>query len=203
LAIISIAGPIFVAAGYDELIKIVSTKLRPLAIISIGLIIAGVVFTFAQVIRPALYIEPKSFDVMVTGFKTAESCECWWPVWAKKEALSQPQKVMADGRNVAIHYWRPTDRSFVIETGPAMTARIATFFYPNWQAEVNSLPSTVSYDENGALTVPLPEERAEVRIRFVETMMSAIARDLSILSWLLIAFGVVYFKFFSVSKRLG
>jgi hypothetical protein len=63
--------------------------------------------------------------------------------------------------------------------------RLATFWYPRWRAEVNGSPVEVSRDENGAITIPIPAEKATVRLWFQETAAFSVACVVSSIAWLL------------------
>jgi 4-amino-4-deoxy-L-arabinose transferase-like glycosyltransferase len=102
MAILSLASCVIVAAGVDHLKELFASRLRPLGMVITGLIVAAVVFTVAQVIKPAIFIEPKSVNAMVEDLATDQSCECWWPIWAKKQALGGPMLVTSGERTVEI-----------------------------------------------------------------------------------------------------
>ena len=83
---ISLISCVAVAAGVDQITELRSAASQRFAIIVGGFAVAVVTFTGAQVIRPAIFLDPASFDKTVEALASAESCECWWPIWAKKSA---------------------------------------------------------------------------------------------------------------------
>src|SRR5690606_2103006 len=72
----------------------------------------------------------------------------WWAIWSKEDALKIKEKVLSGGRAVEIADWNPEQRSFTVEAGAPVSARIATFYYPRWKAEVNGRPVEPEKDEN-------------------------------------------------------
>ena len=192
MAIISLAACIFIASGFEQIKGLFTTNRRPLALIAFGLLIAGLSFTAAQVIRPAIYLDPAEFDSTVNHLSTAQSYDCWWPIWAKKEAFANTDKVSAEGRNVEIEKWLPTERAFRVSEGGVMKARVATFYYPNWQAEINGRETSVSHDDNGAMTILLPVDASEVRLYFRDTALVRLAGYVSIVCWSLLGMLGIY-----------
>jgi len=184
LAIISLSGTIFAAAGFGYLADAFRSKFRPLSILTVGFIIAGVVFTAAQVIRPANFSGREEFTERVDNLADAISYECWWTIWSKKEAFSNRQKVSAPDRTVEIEDWEATERLFRVSAGSAGEARIATFYYPYWQAVVNGEQVSVKRDQDGTILIPLKENKVEVRLYFLEPFRVKAANVLSGAAWL-------------------
>lgn len=195
LAIISLSGTIFTAAGFEYLDVTFRTKLRPLAIMTIGLVVAAIIFTFSQIIKPAIFISHEEFNKKIESLSSSESYECWWTIWAKKEALSNQEKVSVTERNVSIKSWNETERSFLITEGESQNVRIATFYYPYWQATVNNIPVIIENDENGVILVPVPKEESLVKVYFQEPLSVKIASIVSIFSWSSL-FGFILFLFY-------
>jgi len=152
-----------------------------------GTALVSVTFTVAQVIRPAIFLEPVSFDQTVDALATANSCECWWPIWAKKAALSEATRVAGDGRKITIESWEATDRIFQVSAGDSNMVRVATFYYPNWHARVNGCDAPVLHDDNGAIVVPIPTEDSKVELYFQEPTITRIANYFSAAAWLILA----------------
>jgi hypothetical protein len=117
LGIITLAATVFIAAGFENIPSLFHTKWRPVAILAVGLVLAGTVFTVTQIIRPAVYLTRDDFDAVVTMSARSKSFESWWPVWAKPEALLKAEKAQAPGRDVSIEQWTGTTRKFKISAG--------------------------------------------------------------------------------------
>ena len=186
LAIISMAGAVISALSFDCLTRFFPTQRRPVAILIGGLVLTGAIFTATQVIRPVNYFSLDEFAKLMQGLQDAKSYECWWPVWANKKALSVTEKVSITDRKYEIESWQPNERRLDIDDGAPQTVRIATFWYPRWRAEVNGSPVEVSSDENGAILIPVPAEKATVRLWFQETRGFYIACWISAITWLII-----------------
>lgn len=201
LAVISMSGIIFAAAGFDYLVESFQTKLRPLALIAVGLIIAGLVFTATQVVKPAIYVSRAEFTERIDKLSSAESYECWWTIWAKKAAFDLPDKVLAENRSVQIIKWQPNQREIVFSSGLATDARIAAFYYPHWRASINGQPAEIGFDNNGVMFLPLPGETANVKIWFQEPVYNCISRYISLITWL--AFGIAGLFFIRKERLLN
>ena len=184
LAVISVITPIFAASGFDQFAKISQRKLRPMAMIYAGLMLAGVTFTVVQVIMPAGFTNRPEFEKKINGLESAKSFLCWWPVWAKEKALENREQVTAETRSVNIEEWRPDVRKFTVSTGPAENVRLATFYYPHWKAEVNGSGVDVGRDDNGAVLIPVPDIASEVTLHFQEPWFLKTASVISVLTWM-------------------
>jgi len=203
MTIISLAAAIFIASGFDPIKSLIATRFRPLAMVAFGLLVAGFTFTAAQVIRPAIYLDPAEFDSMVNRLSTAQSYDCWWPIWAKKEALVNNDNVSAGDRTVEIEKWQSTTRQFRVSPGDSLKARIATFYYPNWQAEINGHEIPVTRDDNGAVVLSLPPVASEVTLYFHESVLVQISKYISIACWSILALFGAYLAFLRFRKKLN
>jgi uncharacterized membrane protein len=187
LAVITLMGTFLFAAAQTYIAGSFSTKLRPLGVLAVGLILAAVVFTAAQVIRPANYMARESLLARTDALAEGKSYESWWPIGASKRAFSVDKKVDAGERQVSITRWTPLEREFHVEAGGHAAARVATFHYPHWKAEVNGSPQAVAKDENGVIIVPVPQAPADVRVYFDEPAYIRNASNASAAVWLLFA----------------
>ena len=185
LAVISMSGAVLSGFAFNILANFFAPQKRPVAILIGGLVLAGTIFTATQVIRPVNYFSRAEFAKLTQGLQEANSYECWWPVWANKKALAVTEKVSLADRRYKIESWQPNERLFDIDAGAAQTVRIATFWYPRWRAEVTGSPVEVSRDGNGAISIPIPAEKAMVLLRFQETAAFHIACVTSAIAWLL------------------
>lgn len=136
------------------------------------------------------------------------SFQAWWPIWAKSGAFEDRTPVSAGDREVELSLWKTEKREFSIEEGSPTNVRVATFYYPYWQAKVNGKTVDVGKDENGVITLPVPAERSEVTLQFIEPTLNIVARWVSIAVWLLLVVAVVIqlkLKFHSSSEnaRIG
>ncbi len=193
LGLISLVGSVLIGGCIDNLAAIFKTRLRPMGLIAVGLIIAGIVFTGAQVIRPATYSSRLEFDKQFDRYKGDESYECWWPVGADRRALLNPERVSSPSRQVDISHWTSTDRAFAISEGAEEEeeVRIATFYYPFWKATINGENVPVSRAEDGTMLIAIPPQRSAVRLFFAEPVHETVGKYISIAAWILIAAGLI------------
>jgi hypothetical protein len=119
-----------------------------------------------------------------------KSCDCWLPAWAEKSALMRPARVSVGDRAVEVSQWEPTARRFAISEGQPQAARIGTFWYPYWRGEVNGSPALIERDLDGTILVPLPAERAEVRLYFQEPASLRAANYVSLIAWIGLALAI-------------
>lgn len=192
LAVISMAGAIFAAAGFQHYGQVFRGRLRPLGLISAGFILAGVVFTATQVVKPAIYISRADFAALVGGLRDAPSYDCWLPIWSDKAATASAEWVSIENREVEITEWKAAEKAFRVAGGDTGNARIAVFYYPHWQATVNGEKALIERDDHGAMLIALPERSADVRIFFREPDFVRTANILSITVWLLFAAIIIF-----------
>lgn len=112
----------------------------------------------------------------------------WWSIWSDKNALKIKKNVLSETRPVQITDWKPEERRFTVTDGEPTKVRIATFYYPRWKAEVNGNEVETEPDINGAILIPLPAEKANVRLYFQEPASIRIASIFSIITWLFLSF---------------
>lgn len=157
----------------------------------LGLFVCVMLFNITQIVAPTASapFQREKFYSEIEPRLEGESYECWWAVWSNKAAFENKEKVSSSERKVEIQNWADEDRSFTIEAGAGDTARIATFYYPHWQAEINGQKVEISRAEDGTILLPIPTERAAVRLVFREPVKLQIAGIVSLLAWLLILAG--------------
>lgn len=150
-------------------------------------------YTCTQVIIPSAPLNRESFDSQYGNLSQAKSFDCWWPIWAKKEALTQEGKVLITGREVSINKWDRENREFEISAGPAVNARIKTFYYPYWRAELNGQPTEIEPAKDGAITFQTPSEATKVKLVFEEPRFTSAAFYTSAITWIILLFGFIVF----------
>lgn len=146
------------------------------------------IFNITQIILPAGLLGREQFEGKIANLASEESFDCWWTIWSKKEAFTQKEKVIAGSRKIEITNWDAESRQFTVEAGEIESARIATFYYPHWQAFVNQQKVEIKRNDDGTIIIPLPKESAEVSIIFVEPFLIKFAKIASLISWLAIIF---------------
>lgn len=157
----------------------------------IASVVVILLFNITQIILPSAPIPKAVFNEDVAKIHEEAGCECWWPVWAKADALGNSRKVTVESRPVDIENWESSDRMFNIAAGEAVNARIATFYYPYWKGEVNGSAVEVSAAEDGTILIPIPSEQAEIRLFFEEPISLKVAKYISLATWLLLIFALL------------
>ncbi|NJM54353.1 MAG: hypothetical protein HC846_13840 [Blastocatellia bacterium] len=167
-------------------------QFRKYTLISFFLILS--LFNITQIILPSGLLSKNQFEEKISNLKEDESFDCWWTVWAKKEAFQQKEKVIAQNRDIRISTWEGEKREFEIGGGQMTNARIATFYYPHWKATINDENVEVSRNEDGTISIALPTESAKVRLSFIEPFRIRVAEAISAICWVLLIFaGLIYF----------
>jgi hypothetical protein len=175
--------------------------MRPVALLTLGLMIAGMFFTAKQVITPAIFQSPEEFTTRINHLPNSESYECWWTVWAKRKAFANPKQIYVRNREVYVEKWHTTQKRFRIASGDKQTIKIGVFYYPHWQATINNKRIKLDKDESGTILLSIPEADSEINLVFVEPQIIKAASILSILVWLIFA-GLVMFYFLKHSREI-
>ncbi|MEQ1763641.1 MAG: 6-pyruvoyl-tetrahydropterin synthase-related protein [Pyrinomonadaceae bacterium] len=200
LSVISLCAAVLVAASAGCFVRLAATKYRPFVIISGGLLVATIVFSFAQVIRPALFTTRTEFDAMMTDHAAAKSCECWWPVWAKPAALQTPEGV--DGlqtREIKARI-NGTEHSKVLFTVPDGTSVINVFYYPHWRLFDSGQSIDIQPDEQGRISFSQGSVSKNLELVFVEPVYVRLAQIVSIAGGLALVL-LPIFNLVSSSRR--
>ncbi len=170
LAVLTLGAVLFIAASFDILSTwFRSRRFRPLAIVVTGLACISFAFTGSQIIRPSVQLPPSDFAGKIQGLSTGQSCECWWPIWADRSALSDRSPILVPGREARMIKDDGLERSFQIAAGPETDARLAVFYYPNWHAEMNGIETNARPGSDGTINVRIPDGDSELTITFVES----------------------------------
>lgn len=183
MVLINLAGAFLVAAGFKSFADAFSTRIRPLALISAGLMAIAIAFSAAQIIRPALFIPKIDFDEYVSGLSHEPSYKCWLAVGASEDAFVNREKISAKGI-VTVTQWDNYEKRFEVGGGHEELVRLAAFYYPHWKAESDTREIAVAPGDDGALNVKLPADTASFRVYFVEPDSIKAAGVVSLLSWL-------------------
>ncbi len=186
MSVITLCASLFIAAGFARMAEMFKGDARPRGMLLAGGILIAVAFSAFQVIRPARYSTHAEFTSSVERYRTSESCECWWPIWAERAALGNLADTTGNGRQVLLVSRSPNSREFTIADGEPTDLRVATFFYPHWNATVNETSIEVNAGDDGAIVVPLPSGEVGVLLEFVEPWFNRM------LGWIsAVAFGLV------------
>jgi len=201
LAVVSALAVVSISLSLGFLVE--SERLsRGTAIFGTGLLI----FVFAAADVKQIHGTPHrlsfyGFNDLAADVRSQSVAVHWWPAWAKKEAFQISERVTSEHpRTVEIAQWGSEERRFAIGGGEVENLRVATFYYPYWRAAVNGRNAQLGRDENGAITIPVGREPAQVDLRFEEPRANAIARWLSAAVWVFL-FGMFAYRFRFVQTK--
>ena len=91
------------------------------------------------------------------------------------------EKVAAGGREVSAIVWNRREHDFNLAAGEPVNVRMATYYYPHWQINVNGNPVRSVAAADGALTFEAPAEESKVAVKFTEPPVNVAAQYLSLL----------------------
>jgi len=170
---------------------------RPVVYAGILIVLASLIYDWTQTIVWAGGQTRSEFQHRIDNLMEPPFAEYWRPVWAKEAALLNRSQVSIDGRDPDIETWETETRKFTISEGKAGQARIGTYYYPHWRAEVNNIPTTVEINKEGVMIVAIPAERSEVTLHFDEPARNVMALFVSVSSW----FVTLFLLFWSMRRR--
>lgn len=178
LSVASLFGSLAFVLGTSELVKrgLGRKIVYPAAI----LIFVILLYDISQQIIPSTPLPRETLSAQLQSIDSEAACECWWPVWATRDAFSDLQSVGAGLRPVTISKWDGLSRQFTVEAGDEAKARIAIFYYPHWRAEVNGKLVEIEQNIDGTMSIPLSPVASNVRIYFQEPLHLQIAKFVSI-----------------------
>lgn len=183
LSFFAVAG---LSLGGSALIARSKRWTRPLLYLGGALIFAIILYDVTQSIAMAGGQTRGEFAQMVAGVREDQDADYWWPIWAKKAAFDNAEKVSVDSRSYTIQRWDRETRAFSVDAGPAQDVRVATFYYPYWRATVNGSSTEISKDSNGVIVLNIPAETTQVSLMFTEPAIYRVADWISIGAWSLI-----------------
>jgi hypothetical protein len=188
MAVVSMCGAIVTAAAFHFLKKGGFLKKRVWIYTSVIFLALFLIIDFTYMLFPSAFmpIERGQFESQMRELPDNQNYFFWWSIWSNEKALEIKEKVLVENREASINDWKPEQRNFTVAEGMPTKARIATFYYPRWQAEVNGKRVEVEKDENGAILIPLTAEKSTVRLYFQEPPIIRIASIFSILTWILL-----------------
>jgi len=194
MSVAMMCGVIVTASAIYFMVKGGFFKKRAWLYASILFVATLSIIDFVYNLDPGAFdsIDRPRFESEMRELPDKQNYVFWWSVWSKEEALKIKEKVVTENRATNISEWKPEQRNFTVEAGSNGFARIATFYYPNWKAEVNHKSVTIEKDENGAMLIPLPAEKATVNLYFQEPAPVKIASYVSILAWIFIFFAFLF-----------
>jgi len=212
LAVTSAVAPILMAASVPFWSKQIQQRQRSVALVMTGLVLIAVTFSLSQTVRGATYLSRSTFDRMLAPLKESPSIVQWLPVWASASANNKQsyekclppaptaQKIEAPSRQLHVIQWTDRKRVFEVAAGPAAEARVATFYYPHWVAEVDGQALSIRPASDGTLLIALPPQKVVVNLEFREPARTKLSAMISIISWTLVG-SLLIFGSFSRKRR--
>lgn len=168
-------------------------KLKKIGLYAVLFLIAAIlIFDFTQNIIQSEPLTDKQFNEKLAESRTEAGCPCWWTSWADGSAFKEKRKVSGRQREVAVLNWQNEAREFDVAAGESAPLRIATFYYPHWRALVNDRFAPVLKNEDGSISILVPDKKSSVKLYFDEPRFLRIALILSLTTWcLLLLAGIV------------
>ena len=194
LSVASLVGSVAFAIGVSEIRNVLPSGQRVVWYGVASLIFVILLFDITQQILPSSPVSRENLAATMEKIDQEKGCSCWWPTWAEETAFGNPERVAAGSRAVEISEWKAETRSFAIEAGTEPNARIATFYYPHWKAEVNGIPTEVQKAADGTITIPLDQQASHVHLFFEEPYFLSAANAISLITWAGLLFGLLASK---------
>jgi len=192
-AIIGIAAPSLLMRN-DRLRRVVAYPL-------LALLLAVVLFDVSQQIIPSSPLSRTQFQQKIDSMNDEEACDCWWPIWARREAFDDRTATAAD-RAATIAARTDEHLTVAVAPGSSTVLRLPIFYHPYWHADVNGSASEVLPDPNGAVTLNIPADTTTVHLDFTEPPYLAPLRYLALIAWLAaVAFALTLAARLLVSKE--
>jgi len=185
MAIVAMCSAVVAAASVHYLLKGDFLKQR-IWIYGCLIVLTTIAFyNFIYIFHPTSFVpnDRAKFEKRLQELPESQSFDCWWSIWAKSKALETKEQVSVEARQSRIIEWEAEERIFEVSEGTVSFAKIATFYYPHWQASVNGNSVKVEKDANGAMLIEIPAEKSVVKLIFQEPLPVRIASIFSILTW--------------------
>ena len=212
LAVTSAIAPVLMSSAVPFWRARLRDRYRPVALAMCGVVLIAITFSLTQTVRGAIYLSKSRFDQIVAPLREAPGIVQWLPIWAGASAGNKPSyekctppvsasaKIETSGRANRVIEWGDAKRSFLVDAGAPVEARVATFYYPHWIATANGKALPTHPAPDGALLIDVPADAMTVNLEFREPSRTKIADIASIFSWTLIA-SVLILGTFASARR--
>lgn len=184
LAIITPFAAVLASFGIAKAADAMKASGRRLATVGLAVVLGVFFFTSAFTTRASVFVSREHLNGQMATIADSEGCECWWPIWAKREAFEQQDKATAGDRSVDVRKWTPKTKVFHVESGIASAMSVRTFFYPHWTATVNGQDVAAGNSESGTISIILPAEPSDVTLTFTEPRYVLYANVASGIAWI-------------------
>jgi len=186
LAIVSLAGSVLASLGIVRAADVMKSGGSLLVTVGLGLVLAIYAFSAVFIPKGSLYTPRTELNTKMATAADSEGCECWWPIWAERDAFGPTEKVIAGTNGVEITHWEATKRQFRIDASSPATVTVAAFYYPRWHAAVNGVEVPVGKTKEGAISLEVPAGLSDVELSFREPSYVTATTVASLLVWPLV-----------------
>jgi uncharacterized membrane protein len=188
MTITSACVSLLITLTLPDLVSMWQSRLRPLALALIGLVIIGTGFTIFQLIRGAVLFKQADFNAQVESLEGSTTNPDFLPVWAQGPPQTMSSPVEVGSRQVTVNDWSAEHKVFTITPGAQSEARLKVYYYPYWIAKANGTQLTTRPAADGALLVSVPGEQTTVDVKFTEPSSTYVAAAVSIIAFVIIVF---------------
>lgn len=160
------------------------------------------IYNLTQNILPMAPLNKNVFAEEIKDLQTRRGCECWQTMWAQNTAFNRSEKVFTENRSLTIIEWGSEFRKFKVGSGTKQIIRLATFYYPYWNAEINGQPIKIEKDADGSILIPIGDEESEIVLTFQEPLMLQLGLAISLLTWLILLSSIIFTKYKTQNKNI-
>ncbi|PYT01859.1 MAG: hypothetical protein DMF63_03215 [Acidobacteria bacterium] len=192
LSIVSVLSVASIALALASLVEQKRVMLRRGVYCAVLLLVGFASVDIRQIRSTPFAISADRFNQLAKEVESEKVADHWWPVWAKAAAFDNSELVTAAGREVQLESWEKDRRVFRVGEGEPVTVRIATFYYPHWQAKVNGSPVEVGKADDGTITIPVGKESSKIEIRFEEPARNRVSAVVSLIVSILMGAALLF-----------
>ena len=123
------------------------------------------------------------------------------PIWAgniKKimsEAKNEKVSVISGTALTDIVEWKSEKRVININASTSSLIRIATFYYPGWEAYIDNMRTEIKIEKGvGAMLIDIPEGRHIVVLKFEDTPLRYYAKIISLISFCVVVLLALFIR---------
>jgi len=123
------------------------------------------------------------------------------PIWAgniKKimsEAKNEKVSVISGTALTDIVEWKSEKRVININASTSSLIRIATFYYPGWEAYIDNMRTEIKTEKGvGAMLIDIPEGRHIVVLKFEDTPLRYYAKIISLISFCIVVLLALFIR---------
>jgi hypothetical protein len=99
----------------------------------------------------------------------------------------------AGGVNVSS--WKPGEIRLQTSTPTGMQIRVSQFYYPNWTAQLNSVPTKINIEPSkpdGLISLSIPSGEHEVLLQLQQGPAETVGKIISLISIVLVCFWCLF-----------